>query len=145
LGGGGQAVVGRPLQPGALRVHADHPARLDEVAAEQLVHEVGADVARPDDRGGGLSHGVIPQLNSAVTVPSPANSARNTLPGLVSIARVQEPGRLRCPASSLTPKSATFRASQATQAVGLPRTALVLPLATSVHLSPPDPSLPPDP
>ena len=64
LGGGGQAVVRRPLQPGALRVDADHPARLDDVGAEQLVHEVGADVARPDDRGGGLGHGVFPVARS---------------------------------------------------------------------------------
>ena len=40
------------------RVDADHPARVDHVAAaHQLEHQVGADVAGPDDGGGALELG----------------------------------------------------------------------------------------
>jgi hypothetical protein len=62
LGAGGQPVVGGALEPGAVGVHADHPAGLDDARAQQLVHEVGPDVPGTNDRGSRLSHDVIPVL-----------------------------------------------------------------------------------
>jgi hypothetical protein len=43
------------------RIDADHPARLDHVAAQQFVQQVGSDVAGSDDGGGDLAgHHISP-------------------------------------------------------------------------------------
>ena len=42
--------------PSLSRVDPDHVARFDHVGSHQLVHQVGADVAGPDDRCGQLGH-----------------------------------------------------------------------------------------
>ena len=88
-----------PLQALGLRVDADHPARLDEVGAEQLVHQVGADVARPDDRGGTSS--CLPGANRRL--PGRARRTWRTVARAAAIAAVHDPGRIRCPASSSHP------------------------------------------
>src|SRR5699024_1188888 len=53
-----QSLVRGPLHPLGLRVDADHPPGLDVLAALELVHQVGTDVAGSHDRGGelGLLH-----------------------------------------------------------------------------------------
>src|SRR5690606_6278440 len=130
LGAGSQTVVGGPFQPRAVRVDTDHPARLDHLRPEQLVEQIGADVARTDNGSGRFRHDVT-YSNRAVTVPSPVNSARYVSQGCTSTALVHEPGRMTWPASKVTPNPATLRASHATAVVGSPRTALVLPRATS--------------
>ena len=53
------------LQSVAPRVDTDHVARLDHLGAHQFVHQVGTDVAGPDDRCGHLGHGTY----SAPTAP----------------------------------------------------------------------------
>ena len=47
-----QAELASPRQAVAVRVDADHPARFQPLRAQQLVQQVGADVARPDNGGG---------------------------------------------------------------------------------------------
>src|SRR5699024_12841670 len=49
-----QSLVRGPLHPLGLRVDADHPPGLDVLAALELVHQVGTDVAGSHDRGGEL-------------------------------------------------------------------------------------------
>jgi hypothetical protein len=55
VGGGGQAGLGGQLQAGRAGVDAHHVAQVDDVRALQLVHQVGTDVAGPDDRRGHLA------------------------------------------------------------------------------------------
>ena len=58
LGGGGDAEPGCAGEAVGGRVDADHVLDLDVLAAaHQLEHQVGADVAGADDRGGFLCHG----------------------------------------------------------------------------------------
>src|SRR5262249_23936346 len=110
--------VGGPLESLTGRVDADHPSRLDDVRAQQLVHEVGAVVARPDD-GRGLHAGSFPNASETEPRTSP-KSPRKTSPLCASNARVQAPSRMTCPARRRTPNAATLRANHATEVAGLP-------------------------
>ena len=74
------------------------------VRAQQLVQQVGADVARPDDARLSPCVMVSPVRTRAVTEPSPANSARKSSPGRTSIARVHEPGRMTSPGLQSAPR-----------------------------------------
>ena len=58
------------------------------------------------------------QLKRTSTAPSPRKSARTVLPAATGTARVQDPGRTRCPASRATPRSPSVLASHATAAAG---------------------------
>src|SRR5215207_6309019 len=68
------------------------------------------------------------------TEPNPTKSATKWLPGVASIARVQDPGNTMSPALSRTPNPSTLRASQATAVTGLPSTASLRPLVTTSPL-----------
>src|SRR5262249_32606831 len=125
----------RPAKALALGVDTDHPPRLDALGAQELVHQVGADVARTDDgRCRTLLVHSSPHSNVRLTSPSTApawlNVALNSSPGPASMARVHDPGRITLPARSRTPKPATLRASHATAMTGSPSTASERPSAT---------------
>ena len=89
-------------QPVGCRVDPDHPAWVEHVAAaHQLEHQVGADVAGPDDGGGALGpgggrHGA-PQTNRAVTLPSPANVAVKVSPAATADMAQTAPGSTTWP------------------------------------------------
>src|SRR5450755_706634 len=131
---GSQAHPGRPAQPVRGRVDADHVPGLDRAAAsQQLEHQVGADVAGPDDRRSYLvTHSSASGAKQAVTLPSPANVAVKTSPSATATDAVIEPGSTTCPARSTTPRAPTVLASQASEVSGEPRTAPPAPVpATS--------------
>ena len=50
LSGGFQAQFARAQQPFGCCVDTDHPYRFQHIAAHEFVKQVGADVARPDQR-----------------------------------------------------------------------------------------------
>ena len=44
-----QALLGCTREAWALGVDPDHPSRLDHIGAKELVHQIGADISRPND------------------------------------------------------------------------------------------------
>src|SRR5450755_902389 len=121
---------------------ADHVPDLHLVAALELGQQVGADVARADDRRRRLAHlsSCTPSpapgparsaVNRAVTLPSPAKVAVTVSPGPTGIAAVTEPGRMTWPGSRTTPRSPTVLASQTSAVSGEPSTAPPAPVPAS--------------
>ena len=74
---GFQAEVARALEALALRVDADHPARFEPLRPQQLVQQVGADVAGADDRDACSGRHEYSYSKVNRTDPSPSNSATN--------------------------------------------------------------------
>src|SRR5271170_5530694 len=118
-----------PLQTLGRRVHAHHVPDLDVLAALQLGQQVGADVARPDNRRDAHCASLV--AKRAVTRPRPANVAVSVSPGPTGTEAVTEPGRITCPASSSTPRAPTVLASQARAFSGEPSTAPLAPVPAS--------------
>src|SRR5581483_1963271 len=69
--------------------------------------------------------------NTAVTLPTPANTAVTTSPGTTGMADVHDPGSTTWPASSTTPRSPNVLANQARAIIGWPRAAPPAPVATT--------------
>ena len=96
--GGGDAEALRAGEPVGLGVDADHGAHLEGVGeAHHLDHQVGADVARPDDGDLDLAHFCSFRAGSfenvAVTEPRPGMSAVTTAPGVHVAHRSQRAGQ----------------------------------------------------
>src|ERR1700722_17709409 len=116
IGGGRDAEAGRAGQSVRGRIdacHRDHPQRA--AAAQQLDHEVGADVAGTDDGRAGHRG---PPANSAVTQPSPPISAVNLSPGRTGTMGPSAPDRMISPARRGMPYDRAVPASQATGTAG---------------------------
>ena len=54
-----QPELAGPREAFAVRVDADHPARLEPLRPPQFVQQIGTDVAGPDDRDGGFGRHVL--------------------------------------------------------------------------------------
>src|SRR6266536_1541751 len=113
----------RPGQPLGGRVDPRHHRKLQHPAAQQLDHQVGADIARPQD---GHPHPLAHQSSSPSrlaesskpTLPSRSISSRTWLPGRSATASVAPPAISRSPACSRSPAAPTRRAAATSERTG---------------------------
>src|SRR6266508_3262185 len=112
-------------------IDADHGRHLEVLAgAHHLDHQVGANVARADDRHLRPGHEVAPSLRVTVTAPSPVRVAVTTLPAATGRIGPRAPDRTTSPARSGWPSSTAVLASQTTSSTGSPRQAVPFPVET---------------
>src|SRR5690606_13331534 len=129
-GGAGQT-VGRGID-------TDHRAHFQEPGMpHDLDHQIGADIARPDDRDLGafvvVTHWETSEavVKEAETVPRPEMAAVTVAPGCSGRIGPSAPERITWPARSGSPKVRACCASQDRALSGSPRQAAPLPVETS--------------
>ncbi len=118
LMGGGDAALARHGEPFGRLVDADHGHQLHILRIfDHLDHEVGADIARPDDRRLDLArHQILLtasrasdtlfinlQIKRAVQLPTPWSCISNTSPACAGSSGTRLPDNITSPASSVTP------------------------------------------
>src|ERR1019366_4771886 len=119
--------LGRPID-------SRHRDQLQHLAAQKLHHQVGADIARPDDCASDARRRFsvgFHRTNLPLTAPRWSNRATIESPAATSTARHKAPGMIMLPAARIWPNSASLLASHATGSAGCPRTAAPTPFSTT--------------
>src|SRR5579859_1306982 len=111
-------------EPVGMGVDAHHPRRLDEGAAQRLVHQIGADVSRAED--GGVNF--FGHANLTLAPPTVPICRRITSPARTGSSGTSDPDKITSPALSGTPNAPMVFASQATEWSGDPSAAAPAPV-----------------